>query len=57
MMSDRSSAWLVGLVSHLLNSVLLVLVWAMVVQPNLSIHRVFAGSCGVSSRRRLAGAS
>jgi hypothetical protein len=43
MTSDRASAWLIGLVSHLLNSVLLVLVWAMVIQPNLSIHRVWAG--------------
>ena len=43
MTSDRSSAWLVGLASHLMNSVLLVLVWAMVVEPNLGIHRVLAG--------------
>ena len=43
MTSDRASAWLIGLVSHLVNSVLLVLVWAMVVEPNLSMHRVFAG--------------
>jgi hypothetical protein len=43
MVSDRSSAWLIGLLSHLVNSVLLVLFWAMVVQPNLDIHRVWAG--------------
>ena len=43
MTSDRASAWLIGLVSHLLNSVLLVLLWAMVVQPNLGIHRALAG--------------
>jgi hypothetical protein len=43
MTSDRASAWLIGMVSHLLNSVLLVLLWAMVVQPNLGIHRVLAG--------------
>ncbi len=43
MVSDRSSAWLIGLLSHLLNSVLLVLVWAMVIQPNLGINRVLAG--------------
>jgi hypothetical protein len=43
MVSDRSSAWLIGLLSHLLNSVLLVLVWTMVVLPNLGIHRVLAG--------------
>lgn len=43
MVSDRSSAWLIGLLSHLLNSVLLVLLWAMVIEPNLGIHRVLAG--------------
>lgn len=43
MVSDRSSAWLLGLLSHLLNSVLLVMVWAMVILPNLSINRVVAG--------------
>lgn len=43
MTSDRASAWLIGLVSHLLNSVLLVLLWAMVVEPNLGIHRALAG--------------
>ena len=43
MTSDRASAWVIGLLSHLLNSVLLVLVWAMVVEPNLGIHRVLAG--------------
>jgi hypothetical protein len=42
MVSDRSSAWLIGLLSHLLNSVLLVLAWAMVVEPNLGINRVLA---------------
>ncbi|MGZ4702183.1 MAG: hypothetical protein ACXV3B_03610 [Ilumatobacteraceae bacterium] len=43
MTSDRASAWLFGLLSHLLNSVLLVLVFAMLVEPNLGIHRVLAG--------------
>ncbi len=43
MVSDRSSAWLIGMLSHLINSVLLVLVWAMVVLPNLDIPRVWAG--------------
>lgn len=43
MVSDRSSAWLIGLLSHLSNSVLLVLVWAMVIEPNLGVHRVLAG--------------
>ncbi len=43
MVSDRSSAWVIGLPSHPANSVLLVMVWAMVVLPNLDINRVLAG--------------
>jgi len=43
MVSDRASAWLIGLFSHLFNSVLLVLLWAMVIVPNLDIHRVLSG--------------
>src|SRR4051812_49689587 len=43
MVSDRASAWLIGFVSHLLNSVLLVLLWAMVVVPNVHINRVLSG--------------
>ncbi|MHB1131818.1 MAG: hypothetical protein ACYC4L_05450 [Chloroflexota bacterium] len=39
MVSDRSSAWLFGLFSHLANSVLLVLAWAMVIEPNLAWPR------------------
>jgi hypothetical protein len=35
MVSDRPSAWLFGMASHLANSVLLVLLWAMVIEPNL----------------------
>jgi hypothetical protein len=35
MVSDRPSAWLLGMVSHLANSFLLVLAWAMVIEPNL----------------------
>jgi hypothetical protein len=35
MISDRPSAWFVGLASHLVNSVLLVFVWASAVLPNL----------------------
>ncbi|MGI9149785.1 MAG: hypothetical protein ACR2IK_25090 [Chloroflexota bacterium] len=31
MISDRPSAWLLGLASHLANSVLLVLFWAMTI--------------------------
>jgi hypothetical protein len=43
MSSDRSSAWLLGLASHLVNSVLLVLLWASVIEPNLSWPRVLEG--------------
>ena len=43
MVSDRPSAWLLGLASHLANSVLLVLAWAMVVEPNLPWPRPLAG--------------
>jgi len=43
MISDRPSAWLLGLASHLVNSVLLVLVWAMAVAPNLSWPRGLEG--------------
>ncbi len=35
MVSDRPSAWLFGMASHLANSVLLVLLWAMLIEPNL----------------------
>jgi hypothetical protein len=35
MISDRPSAWLPGLASHLANSVLLVLFWAMLIEPNV----------------------
>src|SRR5437763_15317855 len=43
MVSDRPSAWLLGLASHLANSVLLVLAFAMVVQPTLGWPRLLAG--------------
>src|SRR4029079_11815039 len=43
MVSDRASAWLLGFLSHLFNSVLLVLVWAMVVVPNVHISHVLSG--------------
>ena len=43
MVSDRASAWLLGFLSHLLNSILLVLLWAMVVLPNVHINQVLAG--------------
>ena len=42
MVSDRPTAWLFGLVSHLANSVLLVLVFAMLVEPNLDWPRPLA---------------
>lgn len=35
MVSDRPSAWLLGLGAHLANSILLVLAWATLVAPNL----------------------
>ena len=44
MVSDRPSAWFFGLLSHLANSVLLVLVWAAVIQPNLHLPRVVGGA-------------
>jgi hypothetical protein len=43
MVSDRASAWLIGFASHLLNSVLLVLLWAMVIVPNVHINQVLSG--------------
>jgi hypothetical protein len=43
MVSDRPSAWLFGLASHLANSVLLVLFWAMVIDPNLAWPRILEG--------------
>lgn len=35
MVSDRPSAWLLGLASHLANSFLLALAWSTMVEPNL----------------------
>jgi hypothetical protein len=43
MMSDRPSAWLMGMVSHLINSILLVLLWASMIEPNLSWPRALEG--------------
>src|SRR5918994_6555358 len=43
MASDRPSAWLLGLASHLVNSVLLVFAWASVIEPNLSWPRPIEG--------------
>jgi hypothetical protein len=35
MVSDRSSAWLLGMASHLVNSFLLTLVFATLIEPNV----------------------
>jgi hypothetical protein len=43
MVSDRPSAWLFGLASHLANSVVLVLAWAMVIEPSLGWPRPLEG--------------
>src|SRR5262245_37537370 len=42
--SDRPSAWMIGFASHLVNSVLLTLVWASVIVPNLHWPRPVAGA-------------
>ena len=44
MVSDRPSAWFLGLFSHLTNSVLLTLLWACLVEPNLGWPRVLEGA-------------
>jgi hypothetical protein len=43
MVSDRPSAWLLGLLSHLANSILLVLVFAMVIEPTFGWPRALEG--------------
>jgi hypothetical protein len=43
MVSDSPVAWVVGIASHLTNSVLLVFFWASVVEPNLSWPRPVEG--------------
>jgi hypothetical protein len=43
MVSDRPSAWLFGLASHLANSILLILFWAAVIEPNLAWPRPLEG--------------
>ena len=43
MVSDRPSAWLLGMASHLANSVILVLVWASLIEPNLDWPRWLDG--------------
>jgi hypothetical protein len=57
MVSDRPSAWFFGLLSHLVNSVLLVLVWATLIEPNLGLPRIVEGAAfGVALALVLAGA-
>jgi hypothetical protein len=41
--SDRPSAWLLGMASHLANSVLFVLAFAMAIVPNLHVPRLLLG--------------
>lgn len=43
MVSDRPSAWLLGFASHLVNSVLLVFVWASLIVPNVPWPRPLSG--------------
>lgn len=41
--SDRPSAWYFGMASHLANSVIFTLVWACLIEPNLSWPRPLEG--------------
>jgi hypothetical protein len=43
MVSDRPSAWLLGLASHLVNSVLFTLVWAMTIAARPGWPRIVTG--------------
>jgi hypothetical protein len=43
MVSDRTSAWLLGFASHLANSIILVLLWACVIETNLDWPRPLEG--------------
>lgn len=57
MVSDRPSAWLFGLASHLANSVILTLLWASAVEPNLAWPRWLEGTAfGLALAVTLAGA-
>lgn len=57
MVSDRPSAWFFGLASHLVNSVLLTLLWATCIEPNLSWPRWIEGAAwGVVLTVTLSGA-
>ena len=42
--ADRPSAWFFGLASHLINSVILTLAWAAVVEPNFGAPRWLEGT-------------
>jgi hypothetical protein len=44
MVSDRPSAWFFGLASHLANSVILVILWAAAIEPNLTWPRWLEGA-------------
>ena len=44
MVSDRPSAWLFGMASHLINSVLLTSLWASAIEPNLAWPRWLEGA-------------
>jgi hypothetical protein len=44
MVSDRVSAWFFGLLAHLVNSVILTLVWAMALEPNVGWPRPLEGA-------------
>ena len=56
MVSDRPSAWLLGFASHLVNSMLLVLLWAMLIVPNLPWpHPLLGLAWGVFLALALAG--
>lgn len=57
MVSDRPSAWFFGMASHLMNSVILALLWATWVEPNLSWPRWLEGAgFGLVLAATLAGA-
>jgi hypothetical protein len=57
MVSDRPSAWFFGLGSHLVNSIVLVLLWASAIEPNLDAPRWLEGAgFGIALALVLAGA-
>jgi hypothetical protein len=43
LVSDRPSAWVLGMVAHLTNSVLLTFAWASLIEPNLHWARPLEG--------------